>query len=538
MKRKILLGGAWPYANYSLHVGHLAALLPGDVLARYFRQHGDEVIYVSGSDTHGTPITQRAKKEGTTPSAIAHKYHEEFVKAFKAMDFSYDLYTATFTDYHEEHVRQMLVDIYNNGYLYEKEKQQDYCETCGKFLADREITGLCPVCGKPAKGDQCDHCLTSFDPEDLKDKHCITCGNPTVQRPNHEMVFALSRFQNKLEDYYKKNSPAWRTNAVNETKKYLEQGLPDRDATRNLEWGIKVPFEGYEDKRIYVWFEAVMGYLTAGRKVAEERGIDFDEFMQDGDDLITYYIHGKDNIPFHTVIFPALIMALEKGWQCPKMIVSSEYVKLGEDKMSKSKGNLVSIQELADQFDPDSIRFFFTVNNPERRDISFSEGELIAAQNKFLCGAFGHLVNRNVSFLKKKFKGVVPAGTVDPEIEAQTQKMYDEIGAHLEAGELRAAAEQMIQYIQDANKYYDTQAPWTQVKAEDKTAFNNTTATCMYIIANMSNLLNPVLTRGCAKLRTMLELPETPTWSPINIKEGLVLGDCPILYQRLEVKEN
>lgn len=534
MNRKILIGGAWPYANYSLHVGHLAALLPGDVLARYFRQNGDEVVYVSGTDSHGTPITQRARKEGVDPSEIAHKYHEEFVRSFGALKFSYDLYTATFTDYHKAHVQEMLVKMQENGYLYDKEKQQDYCEKCGKFLADREITGLCPVCGQPAKGDQCDACLSSFDPSALRDKHCITCGSPTVLRPNHEMVFALSRFQGKLEQYYQDNHRKWRTNAINETKKYLEQGLPDRDATRNLDWGIEVPFAGYEDKRVYVWIEAVMGYLTAAMKVCEDRGEDFNDFMKDGEDLITYYVHGKDNIPFHTVIYPALILSLENGWQCPKMIISSEYVKLGEDKMSKSKGNLVPMLELAEQFNSDSVRFFFTMNNPERRDISYSEEELISAHNKFLCGGFGNFVNRNVSFLKKKFKGVVPAGVVDPEIAAQTEKAYAEIGAKMEAGELRAAVEQMIGYIQDANKFYDTQAPWTQVKQEDQTDFNNTTATCMYIIANMSNLLAPVLTEGTAKIRTMLELDEIPCWKPINIKEGLVLGECPILYTKIQ----
>lgn len=534
MKRRILIGGAWPYANYSLHVGHLAALLPGDVLARYFRQHGDEVLYVSGTDSHGTPITERAKKEGISPAEIAHKYHEEFVEAFGAVNFSYDCYTATFTDYHKQHVQAMLRRIYENGYMYEKQSEQDYCETCGKFLADREITGLCPVCGKPAKGDQCDSCLTSFDPSELKDKHCLTCGHATVQRPNHEIVFALSKFQDRLEEYYRTNSPAWRTNAVNETRKYLEQGLPDRDATRSLDWGIEVPFPGYEDKRIYVWFEAVMGYLTAGRRAAEARGIDFDAFMHDDENLITYYVHGKDNIPFHTVIFPALIMALENGWQPPKRIVSSEYVKMGEDKMSKSKGNLVAIRDLAARFEADTIRFYFVTNNPERRDISYSEEDMIAAHNKFLCGAFGNFVNRNVSFLKKKFGGVVPSGTVDSAMIAETERMYREIGEKLEAGELRAAAELMLQYIQEANKYYDTQAPWTQVKQEDKTAFNNTTATCLYIIANMSNLLAPVLTQGCEKIRTMLELPETPTWSPIGVKDGLVLGECPILYTKIQ----
>ena len=348
------------------------------------------------------------------------------------------------------------------------------------------------------------------------------------------MVFALSRFQGKLEEYYQKNHGQWRTNAINETRKYLEQGLPDRDATRSLEWGIEVPFEGYEDKRVYVWIEAVMGYLTAAMKVCQERGVDFDTFMRDSDDLISYYVHGKDNIPFHTVIYPALILSMENGWQLPKMIVSSEYVKLGEDKMSKSKGNLVPMLELAEQFDSDSVRFFFTMNNPERRDISYSEEELIAAHNKFLCGAFGNFVNRNVSFLKKKFKGVVPAGVVAPEIVEQTEKAYAEIGARIEAGELRAAVELMLTYIQDANRYYDTQAPWTQVKQEDQTDFNNTTATCMYIIANMSNLLAPVLTEGTAKIRTMLELDETPSWQPINIRNGLVLGECPILYTKIQ----
>ena len=210
MKKRYFIGGAWPYANNLLHVGHLAALLPGDVIARFGRMNGYEVIYVSGTDSHGTPITERAKKENVTPASIAERYHEEFTRDFNDMLFTYDKYTATFTDYHKKTVQEYLGLIEKNGYLYETTEEQDYCETCGQFLSDREIEGKCPVCGERTRGDQCDHCMASFDSGELTEKKCRACGNTPSTRTNRHLMFALSKFQKPIEDFAEKMAPNWR----------------------------------------------------------------------------------------------------------------------------------------------------------------------------------------------------------------------------------------------------------------------------------------------------------------------------------------
>ncbi|MBE7707052.1 MAG: methionine--tRNA ligase, partial [Cyanobacteria bacterium SIG30] len=396
MSRNILIGGAWPYANNSLHIGHLCALLPGDVIARYFRKNGDNVIYVSGTDSHGTPITVRAKKEGINPKEIATKYHEEFVKNFNDLDFSYDLYTNTMTDYHKKWVQHYLKQIDKNGYIYKKEEEQDFCPKCNTFLSDREILGTCPHCGGAAKGDQCDSCLVTLNAKELLNKECSFCKTKTELRTNTHLYFSLSKFQDDIQKLINEHKNVWRNNALKETEKFLSIGLIDRALTRQLNWGIEVPFDGFEDKRVYVWFEAVMGYITTARKVAEEKGIDFDKFITDKNTL-TYYAHGKDNIPFHTVIFPALLSAIDKNMKLPDQIISCEYVNMNNEKMSKSKGNLISVNELTQMFNKDSIRYYMIANGPETKDINFNLEDFVTVHNKFLVGVFGNFVNRNLS---------------------------------------------------------------------------------------------------------------------------------------------
>ena len=241
MGRNIIIGGAWPYANYFMHIGHLAALLPGDVLAKYFRGNGDNVIYVSGTDSHGTPITQRASKENVSPEVIATRYHEAFIKSFGAMNFEYDMYTATFTEEHKKMVQEYFLKLIENGYIYEKTVEQDYCENCGKFLSDREIVGKCPKCGGEATGEQCDNCLTTLNADEVEDKHCKECGKPTVLKGNKHLYFKLSAFQKQIEDLIQARETTWRKQAVGESKKFLHNGLIDRAATRQLDWGIEVP---------------------------------------------------------------------------------------------------------------------------------------------------------------------------------------------------------------------------------------------------------------------------------------------------------
>lgn len=534
MTKRVLIGTAWPYANNHLHVGHLAALLPSDVLARFSRMMGYETIMVSGSDMHGTPITERAKKEGVSPAEIAGTYHAEFCDNFNKMLFTFDLYTNTDTDYHKSTVQEFLRMIEKNGYLYETTEGQDYCEECGKFLSDRELEGKCPDCGKVTRGDQCEYCMATFDADKMTDKVCRTCKKATVQRTNKHLMFRLSAFQKGIEEFAEKHGSDWRWNAVNETKKYLDQGLPDRAVTRDLDWGVEVPLPGYETKRVYVWFEAVLGYLTTCKRVCEERGIDFNEFMKKDTGLSAYYVHGKDNIPFHTVIFPALQMAIDPEMQLPTHIVSSEYVNMNDEKMSKSKGNLISVSDLADNYPIDAVRFYTMLYNPEKRDVNFSIADMITTFNKFLCGGFGNFVNRNLSFLVKKFEGVVPAGKVEDAVKAHVEGLYNEIGELMEKGELRSATEAMVDFIQYANKYYDEAKPWVAAK-EDLARFGDITATCLYMIANMANLFAPVIPVGTEALRKMLSLPEAK-WAPVTLPETFTLGEISILYTKIDEK--
>ena len=316
---KILIGGAWPYSNYKLHLGHAAGLIGGDLLARYHRAKGDDVIYVSGSDCHGTPITERAKKEGISPAEISEKYHNLFVEAFDALNFSYDLYTKTETDYHKSHVMEIVKKMYDNGYIYEKVEPQAFCPTCNKFLADRELQITCPNCGRITKCDSCD-CGYVPTEKDQEGATCTDCGTKAIKKDNKNLYIALSKMQPEIEKYVAEKKSNWRINAQNETEKYLREGLRDRAITRDLNWGIDVPVAGYEDKKLYVWIEAVLGYVTASLKVCEERGLNFDDYWKNPDSKI-YMVHGKDNITFHTLIFPGILFALQDGMRFPDVIV-------------------------------------------------------------------------------------------------------------------------------------------------------------------------------------------------------------------------
>lgn len=532
MNKNVFIGGAWPYANNSLHVGHLAALLPGDVIARYYRQNGDNVIYVSGTDSHGTPITVRAKKEGVTPESIAQTYHKEFKKNFEDLDFSYDLYTSTMSQYHAELVKKYLIQINKNGYIYKKKEMQDYCPDCESFLSDREIIGTCPHCGGSAKGDQCDSCSATLNAKDVIDKKCNICHSSTIQKQNTHLYFALSKFENELRKLIASKQGQWRANAISETNKFLSMGLLDRAITRQLDWGIDVPFDGFGDKKIYVWIEAVLGYLTAGHKVADEKGIDFDKFMTDPN-TITYYSHGKDNIPFHTYIFPSLLMAIDPKIKLPDYIISCEYVNMNNEKMSKSKGNLISVNELTELFPKDSIRYYMIANGPETKDINFSLDDFVQVHNKFMVGVFGNFVNRNLSYINKKFDGNIPNGEVSAKIWGLTKETFAKVGDLIEQGKLKQALEVAMNYVSAGNKYYDEQKPWIQV-VEDIEGFNNTTYNCVYMIANMANLFAPFMPETCAKIKKKLNLNKKVEWKETQIGCDLKVQDNDLLFERLQ----
>lgn len=524
--RNILIGGAWPYANSSLHLGHLAALLPGDILARYHRLIGDNVIYVSGTDCHGTPITERAKKEGVTASSIAEKYHEEFVESFSKMNFSYNLYSKTESEFHKTTVENLFKKMYDNGFIFEQIEPDNYCETCNKFVADREVKLTCPECGLETKGDQCD-CGHVFTKEELVGAICIDCGNPTTTKDNKNLYIALSKLQKEIEVYVKENESKWRKNAQNETNKYLLEGLPDRAVTRNLSWGVNIPIPNYEDKKMYVWIEAVLGYLTTTMDYCNRNGLDYENWWKNNKNDIMYMVHGKDNITFHSIIFPGLLISLKDNYKLPDMIVSSEYLNFNEQKFSKSKGNGLTILEATEQFNIDTLRFHLLRNGPEKRDTSFSVEDYNATHNE-VNNKLGNFINRTL-----KFKGLtnIPEGNIDENIKALLERTYQDISFNMEKMEFREVTNIIINLLDRVNKYYDESTPWIAFK-EDINKFNDCIYTCSCIIANIANYIEPIMPTTAEKIRKYLNISES-SWKFVEATKNQELNNIEALFNRL-----
>jgi len=488
-------------------------------------------MFVSGSDCHGTPITERARKEGRTPKEIAKQYDTEFRKLFESLNFSYDLYSNTDTEYHKEKVKKLFKKLYDNGYIYEKIEPQCYCEKCNKFLSDREITLKCPECGEETKGDQCDNCLHVPTQEELIGGNCIVCGSKTIQKDNKILYLKLPEFQKEIEEHTKKVQNEWRINARNETEKYLKQGLVERAVTRDINWGVEIPVDGYEDKRMYVWIDAVLGYLTDTMKVCEEKGLDWEDFWKEGRNNKIYMCHGKDNIVFHSIILNALLLGQRENYHLVDTIVSTEYLNYNDQKFSKSKKIGMTALEAIDIYPIDSLRFHLVRNGPEKKDTNFTPDDFISTHNNELLNKFGNLVNRTL-----KFKGLekIELGKIDSKIKEEIEKSYTEIGTLIEKLEFREAANKIMALVELGNKYYDTQEPWKQAK-ENKEEFNNTIFTCTNIIANLSNLFEPIMPSITEKIREYLEIEEK-TWNPIYIEKEIDLKskDIQALFERIK----
>ncbi|MCM3764492.1 methionine--tRNA ligase [Neobacillus niacini] len=526
----IFIGGAWAYANGSLHLGHISSLLPGDILARYYRLKGEKVLYVSGSDCNGTPITVRAKQEGVSPKVIADRYHKEFVDCFSRLGFSYDTYTRTDTEHHHKIVQEIFLELLENGLIYKKEMEQTYCDHCQQFLPDRYVEGICPVCKGPSRGDQCDHCSTILEPLDLLERKCKLCGHEPTAKFTEHFYFSLSTFQHVLENYTEEaaDKNLWRENAISLTRRYLKEGLQDRAVSRDLPIGVSVPVLGYEDKKIYVWIEAVSGYYTASKLWAKETNSDDSHFWNSSAE--SYYVHGKDNIPFHSIIWPGILASLGKE-PLPTHIVSNEYLTLEKKKLSTSKNWAVWVPDILERYDPDSIRYFLTINAPENRDADFSWKEFIYSHNSELLGAYGNFVNRTLKFIEKSFGGVIPEKDITTTIQDQVNRLYDEVGHCIEKAAFKQGLEKVFELVRFCNKYFDEQQPWKQIK-KDPESCKQTLADCVYLIANIAQVLTPFLPFSSRKVKEMITTTETE-WRAFVVPSQCLAKVEP-LFERID----
>ncbi|EJZ50412.1 methionine--tRNA ligase [Clostridium tertium] len=526
----IIVGNAWPYANGPLHLGRIAVLLPGDIIARYHRLMGDEVVFLSGTDCHGTPVTMKAKEEGITPLEATIKYHDEFKRCFDSLGFSFDVFEKTHSDYHEEKVKKFILELYNNGYIYEKEIEQTYCENCHEFLSDRYIEGKCPHCGEIVSGDQCESCLEIIDSEELLDKRCKLCGNETILKETKHLFFSLSSFENDVRRLLIRQK-GWRENAQKIVKRYLDEGLRDRAVTRDFNWGVDVPLEGYDDKKIFVWIEAVMGYLTASMKCLEERNEDWKEYWQ-GEDSRVYFVHGKDNIPFHTVIFPAILAGI--GIKNPNLrVISSEYMKLEGKNFSSVKNWAIWGDYIVDNYDVDEFRYYLALNSPEVKDTDFTWRDFINVVNRDLVNSLSNFINKTIDFINKNYDSKIPNGIISNDFKNEILNLYFDVGDNIEEGKFKNAILDIMSYVKKMNKYLEDELLKIKLQKSNK-EIKNKIYECVQVIANLSNLLEPFMPDTCKKIRNSLDLEE-PIWSYIEKKSEEVLS-LEILFKKLDKK--
>jgi len=544
---KVLVTSAWPYINVTPHLGNLVgSVLSADVVARYYRLKGEEVVMVSGSDEHGTPIEVEAIKLGVKPKELTDKNHARVAELFKKWGISFDNYTRTESPVHKEFVQQHLMKIYNNGYIFTQETEMLYCEKCQRYLPDRFVEGQCPYCGHvPARGDQCDACGRLLEPTTLIEPYCVICkGKPVVKKTKH-WYFDLPRFADKLAKYISENKqlPA---NAKNFSLNLIREGLKPRAVTRDVSWGIPAPFPGAEGKTIYVWVEAVLGYVSATVEYFISRGDPegWKAYWFDKDAKTLYFI-GKDNIPFHTIILPALLMASHEDYNLPWNVSATEFLQFKGEKASKSLRIGIWIDEALELFPPDYWRYFLIATRPETKDSNFSWEIFAEKINADLNDTFGNFIHRTLSFINRHFESQIPEPAAldagDSQVLDSLKERVDEIAGNYEACRLQAAASGVMGIGRLGNQYLNQKEPWNLVKGDKARA-----ATIIYVAAQLVKALAivsaPIIPFTAEELWKTLNLPESvhqQKWEEAlkPLPAGHKIGEARPLFRKIEADE-
>lgn len=525
---KIFIGVSWPYASGKIHLGHLAGQnITCDVFARYHRLKGNSVLMVSGSDSHGTPILFKAEVLGITPQKLVEDSHKQILNTFKNLSLLYENYTSTTTENHKKVVQNIFLVLKERGYLYTQKSEQYFDEKANKFLPDRYVRGTCPKCGAiNARGDECPECGEFLSPQDLIDPYSTLSDTKPILKETEHFYLDLKKLEPKIKEWVDNNSEVWRKWVREFSKGWIKEGLKPREVTRDMKFGIPVPVEGWEDKVIYVWIEAVVGYLSASIEWAEKKGnpSSWEEFWKDSKCKHYYFIAGG-NTPFHTIIWPAELLAYSEKysddslWEKYKLPGETQREKLNlpydvpsnkmllskGKKMSKGDGTGMDADSLLKKYNSDLIRFFFVRYAPENHDREFEWKDLIDCNNNELVANIGNFINRTLSFLNSKFENTIPNGVLDKDVEDAINNAFNKVGESINNCEFVKSTDELLKFGDFCNKYFNDKAPWVSYKENIKES-ENTIYNSIQLVNALRILIKPFLPKTSVKIANILNI--------------------------------
>lgn len=549
---RILVTAALPYANGPIHLGHLAgAYLPADMYVRYQRQKGRSVVFMCGSDEHGVPITLTAEKEGVRPQDIVDRYHAMNLQAFRDFGMSFDNYSRTSLPLHHATAQEFFLEFHRRGILSEKAEKQFYDPTAGMFLPDRYVEGTCPVCANPdARGDQCEKCGTFLNPMELKEPRSKISGLPPVVRETTHLYFPLGRFQERLQHFVESadKRDGWKENVLKYCAGWFKDGLQDRAVTRDLDWGVHIPLPGYEKKVMYVWFDAVLGYISATKEWAAQQGTPdaWKTFWLDPGTKYVAFI-GKDNVVFHCIVFPAMLMAWNDAGReqfvLPANVPANEFLNFEGQKFSKSRGWGIDVRDFVARYPADTLRYYLALSLPENRDSDFYWREFQARTNNELADIFGNFVNRTLAFAVRTFGAVVPPlhapRQTDADMLATAGRMAGSAAACFEHYRFREGVIEVMNLARAANKYFNDAEPWKTAKI-DRERCEATIHVCVQLVRSLAILMAPVTPFASERIWKMLNLPGSvhdAGWDNAaapGVPAGHALGTPEILFVKID----
>ena len=544
MSKRYTITAALPYTNGPIHIGHLAGVyVPADIYARYLRMRNKEVLFICGSDEHGVAISMKAKKEGITPKEVIDKYHNMIKNSFDAFGISFDYYGRTSSDVHRKTAQEFFKTMHDESCFETQTTKQLYDAKEDQFLADRYVTGTCPKCGNPeAYGDQCESCGSSLNATDLIEPKSALSGEPPSLKTTTHWYLPLDRYEDFLRSWILESHKSdWKTNVLGQVKSWIDDGLKPRAVTRDLSWGIPVPVEGGENKVLYVWFDAPIGYISATKEWALQTGKDWKPYWQGKNTELVHFI-GKDNIVFHCIIFPSVLKAMG-SYILPENVPANEFLNLEGQKLSTSKNWAVWLHEYLEDFPgkQDVLRYVLTANAPETKDNDFTWSDFQTRNNSELVAIFGNFINRVMVLMRKYYDGKVPVPNAYNEADESTRSELatapHKIAALIEQYKFRAASQEMMQLARLGNKYLADEEPWKLIKTNpDRVATIMHTA--LQVAAGLAIVSEPFLPYTAQKLRNMLQIDSNLDWDSLNglspIGGGHQLGEATLLFEKIE----